>query len=174
MSIFHWTTLTKIDGAAIGLAGHCLTRSGIGGLFAAGAEAEMVPFDILSHVRRSDDDSSKDSFRRHLSGETVIVLFFGFVLLRALRATPGGRSNRILTSGILIAFGKYSYGIYVIHGILRPMFSRMLDYNTLPGILRSPLAFQMLHYIVGIGVSFSGHPQLPVVREAVPRFETSF
>ena len=56
--------------------------------------------------------------------EPIIVLFFASVLVLALEQNNGVKFPEIMDNPVLCWFGKYSYGLYVIHGILRPALLR--------------------------------------------------
>jgi len=71
-------------------------------------------------------------------------MFFGAVLALVLNAAPASRTSRLLTSRVLTFFGRYSYGLYVIHSpllfhVIRPLFSGAsvppLYGSVLPGVL---------------------------------------
>jgi peptidoglycan/LPS O-acetylase OafA/YrhL len=50
---------------------------------------------------------------------TIVDAFFAAVLTVALFATGASRFGALLRSGFLRTFGKYSYGIYVVHLMMR-------------------------------------------------------
>jgi peptidoglycan/LPS O-acetylase OafA/YrhL len=54
---------------------------------------------------------------------TVLAAFFGSILLLAV---GGGIVARIFETRVLRFFGKYSYGIYVFHWLLSPLFLRVI------------------------------------------------
>jgi peptidoglycan/LPS O-acetylase OafA/YrhL len=51
---------------------------------------------------------------------------FGGWLVWALALKPDSWARSLLGSGVLVFFGKYSYGLYVVHGMLTPMFLEWL------------------------------------------------
>jgi peptidoglycan/LPS O-acetylase OafA/YrhL len=53
-------------------------------------------------------------------GYTLLAVFFGAVLVRAIVAQPTGLWGRVCNAQVLRFFGKYSYGLYVFHGLLLP------------------------------------------------------
>lgn len=55
----------------------------------------------------------------------LVPLCFGFGLVRAL-SPRGGAWSAFLSSGPMRFFGKYSYGLYVYHHLLRPIWSAWL------------------------------------------------
>jgi peptidoglycan/LPS O-acetylase OafA/YrhL len=62
----------------------------------------------------------------HLLGYTMYGAAFAAILVFALEARPTGFGERVLGNGVLVFFGKYSYGLYVIHGMLSPLIARWI------------------------------------------------
>jgi peptidoglycan/LPS O-acetylase OafA/YrhL len=56
---------------------------------------------------------------------TLLAGFYSLLLIAAVGAAPGTAIHRFFTSRVIRSFGKYSYGLYVYHGLLRPL---ILDY----------------------------------------------
>jgi peptidoglycan/LPS O-acetylase OafA/YrhL len=52
------------------------------------------------------------------TGYAVLALTFGALLVQVIRAPMGSRLQRSLANERLRFFGRYSYGIYVLHGPL--------------------------------------------------------
>ncbi|HVM49407.1 MAG TPA: acyltransferase [Candidatus Acidoferrum sp.] len=154
--ILQWTTLTRVDGLAIGgllaialrtpelkehlpsgkymTAGLWVFGVLVMGLMLMPRQVHFLPIPIFS--------------------ETIVVSFLGLAVLAALQAQPGELYYQMLSSRVLVAFGKYSYGIYVIHGILRPVFAKVFNLEHAP--IHYGLAFVSLaaYYVFAIGVSF--------------------
>lgn len=55
---------------------------------------------------------------------------------------------------VLIAFGKYSFGIYVIHNICWSLFQWLFNPAALLRTLGSPLLVQTIFYVLAISASF--------------------
>src|SRR5262249_21782294 len=49
---------------------------------------------------------------------TMIALFFGALLVHTVAAEKGALLARFFSSRVMRWFGKYSYGLYVFHGII--------------------------------------------------------
>jgi len=58
----------------------------------------------------------------HLIGYSMYGAMFGALLIWAIAQKPGGWGQILLGGSFLVFFGKYSYGLYVIHGLLMPIF----------------------------------------------------
>ena len=85
--------------------------------------------------------------------ELNFVVFFGALLVAALCAK--GALSRILKSRILCNFGKYSYGIYVIHMVCQPAFERLFCHmDLLSGRAVTPLLGQFVFYSMTITSSY--------------------
>ena len=52
-------------------------------------------------------------------GYTLFALLFGGVLVASVSAVPGSRLARVLDTGVLRTFGRYSYALYLFHLPLR-------------------------------------------------------
>ena len=154
--VFQWTTLQRVDGLAVGafiatafrnpsLANFLPKRRLFWCLFAA--ISALVS--IYQCLPRKWDLAFFVPFQ-----ETLVVGLFGLILLYALRSAPAQASNRILSSKVLVAFGKYSYGLYVIHGILRPCFARLFDFGKLPKHWGLPFVYLLAYYVLTIALSF--------------------
>jgi peptidoglycan/LPS O-acetylase OafA/YrhL len=155
--LFEWTTLSKIDGLAIGAIVAIASReSSLAGLLPTGASFRRWFFvfavataGLLLLPRLMQHMVIVEAF-----GEVIVVVFFGLALLAAVRARPGERAHQVLNSKTLVAFGKYSYGIYVIHGILRPVFERYILPATAPHSAGTGLMWMLLFYAVAICATF--------------------
>ncbi len=58
------------------------------------------------------------------AGYSLLALLFGAVVVLAVTAPAGSLARRLLEGRLLTFFGKYSYGLYVFHGLLWPAFDR--------------------------------------------------
>jgi peptidoglycan/LPS O-acetylase OafA/YrhL len=84
-------------------------------------------------------------------GYSVASLGFGSALIGVLCAHPTGIVTRTLSSRLLKTFGKYSYGIYVVHlPIVILLMTPPGDYFELPAA-----AAYLLHLVVTIALSFA-------------------
>jgi peptidoglycan/LPS O-acetylase OafA/YrhL len=156
LSIWAWPTFHKIDGLAIGSAIAIALRAPQLHRFIPTGRIFTVWLFILSAACLTIMWLPR---RLHFPivgvfAETLLVLFFGAVLLYVLRARSSATSYTFITSGALIAFGKYSYGLYVIHGILRPWFATTFDMTQLPQHSILPFCYLLAYYAITIGISF--------------------
>jgi peptidoglycan/LPS O-acetylase OafA/YrhL len=60
--------------------------------------------------------------RMQTVGYTLLAFFFGSLLILVIQAKPASIAARFWTHPALRFLGKYSYGIYVLHEVLRPVF----------------------------------------------------
>jgi peptidoglycan/LPS O-acetylase OafA/YrhL len=85
---------------------------------------------------------------------TCFAILFGAALVLLLNAGPTSWSRRLFTSRVLTFFGRYSYGLYVVHslllfGLMRPFFSAA----SVPRVFGSVLPGVLLFTGIGIGLS---------------------
>ena len=155
-SIWTWSTLQRIDGLAIGSLIAVSLRST--------RLREILPVDrsfrisfatlgffclVLMWLPKRWNVPIVGVF-----SETVVVLFCGFLLLYTLRLRSDEPWQRIFSSDALMSLGKYSYGLYVIHFMLLPWFSKTFDFMALSKGRLPPLACLLCYYVVTIGLSF--------------------
>lgn len=78
---------------------------------------------------------------------TLIVLFYGALLVMAIAAPAGSRLGRVLGSRFLVFLGTYSYGIYLVHlplrAVIRDLVFRPAQFFT---VLGSQLPAQLVFY----------------------------
>lgn len=84
---------------------------------------------------------------------TLVALSFGALLVKAVVTPPTSLAGRLFQSRAMCFFGKYSYGIYVFHGII----AYALQENGTLDVLAAKLGSHTLAMIVqasaGVGVS---------------------
>ena len=67
-------------------------------------------------------------------GMVPLVAFMGSGLILANHVSPVGLAGRSLRSNFLQFFGRYSYGLYVWHGLLIFHFDRWFPFRTYLGL----------------------------------------
>jgi peptidoglycan/LPS O-acetylase OafA/YrhL len=82
-------------------------------------------------------------------------VFFGALVILVATADPGSRLHRVFASSFLRTFGKYSYGLYLIHLPLRALIrdrvygpSDRAAWLHYPRLFGSELPGQLLFYLV--------------------------
>ena len=90
-------------------------------------------------------------------GYTALALFFASMLGKAVAAPTGQLSNRVLTSRLLVAFGKYSYALYLLHILVRDILQTQImgDRGGFPVIAGSQIPAQLAVIALGIGGSYA-------------------
>jgi peptidoglycan/LPS O-acetylase OafA/YrhL len=85
-----------------------------------------------------------------VAGYTALAVLFGAILVITLTTAP-----RVLQQPILIAFGKYSYALYLFHlpirAVIRDRFYGPEQFLTIVG---SPLAGQVVFYLLATAAAF--------------------
>ena len=120
----------------VGRAGHAALIFGVA-WFAVVVIGWLIPFaSLVLHQLRN----SLDAF------------FFAALLLVALKP-PSNVVARILQGRVLRFFGKYSYGLYVYHGILTWYLYEAAVDEKLDALLGNPTLSMVARVIIGVGVS---------------------
>ena len=152
-SLLGWSTLTKLDGLFVG----ALLAMGCRQVAVANQVchwnrfvmmiSSLITVGLLALPRRWQGVWWDVVF------ELPCVICFGSLVVEALRFT-NSVPTRILTQGVLRSFGKYSYGIYVIHCLCRPSFQSLFQHEWLLTNLGSPLVGQLIFYALTISSSY--------------------
>lgn len=152
--LFTWSSITKFDGLLCGsflAAGlkvesvsHLINKYALKVAWIAG----LLFFALIFVPRRLMWDTN---FYWWTFMETISVIFFGGLLILILRqkGIPVLMSNKIL-----VTFGKYSYGLFVIHNICLPLFQWLFQPTALSRTLGSPILAQTIFYVLSITASF--------------------
>jgi peptidoglycan/LPS O-acetylase OafA/YrhL len=74
--------------------------------------------------------------------------FFAALTVLALTSRETSFGHRVWTSGFLKFFGKYSYGIYVVHYALRPAFLALIRPDRLRAMLFGSRILELLVFAV--------------------------
>jgi peptidoglycan/LPS O-acetylase OafA/YrhL len=87
-------------------------------------------------------------------GLSVLAVFFAAWVVIAMRAAPGAPLHGFFANRALRTLGKYSYAMYLFHGLLRePLYRRLSPY-----LLNSPTemtwSMRLVFILLGSGVSF--------------------
>ncbi len=76
----------------------------------------------------------------HSLGFTVLAAFFGTVLVLVVTAPRGGVMDKVFGSRWMMAYGKYSYAIYVYHKVLESFVGRWHLHDRFSRLLGSRVA----------------------------------
>jgi peptidoglycan/LPS O-acetylase OafA/YrhL len=85
------------------------------------------------------------------AGYSLLALFFGAGLLLAVNAGTAGIAGRTLRSPVLSFFGKYSYGLYVVHPNVRDVLQHLFPIRSIAVWVNAPA----LAAVVFVGLAFS-------------------
>jgi peptidoglycan/LPS O-acetylase OafA/YrhL len=90
-------------------------------------------------------------------GYPALAIFFAAMLGKAVAAPSGHLASRVLTSRVLVAFGKYSYALYLIHILVRDLLQNeiLAVRGGFPVVLGSQLPAQLVLVAGGVGVSYA-------------------
>lgn len=151
LPLLRWSTVSRIDGLAIGsLIAVLIVSEGRHAATVRIAKVLLLPsaliFFVTGFVPRAWHIVPLDTFQ-----VTVAVILFGAVLIRA-QASSGRFAQAVFHSRTLIMFGKYSYGLYVIHGILRPWLRSVIRTDWLLQILPSPWLANLIYILAATAI----------------------
>lgn len=117
--------------------------------------AVLFGFGLLG-IWTTHDGYSWESYLTATLGYSLLAVFFASVLLLAVRATSKDIIHKVLTHPILIAFGKYSYSMYLFHlpvrAFIRDVFFGSSQFTIIAG---SQLPGQLVFYLVSISITFA-------------------
>jgi peptidoglycan/LPS O-acetylase OafA/YrhL len=88
----------------------------------------------------------------HQLRNTLYAFFFGAFSLLSVRPVPGV-VGRLLRSRLLTFFGKYSYGLYVYHGVLNWHLGTVGFESRLDAALGDHAIAMVAHATIGVGAS---------------------
>jgi peptidoglycan/LPS O-acetylase OafA/YrhL len=155
-----WTvyllTPCRMDGLALGAVLSLLVRDGRGLAWVSrhAAGAALVCTAVLAAGFIWQNSPHQGTYFTETIGHTLLVVLSGAVLIIALTAPATGLLNRLLTSSPLLFFGKYSYGLYVLHRPIIYPLKKMVPVERLAEFFGSALlgnlCFQAMNLILSI------------------------
>jgi len=153
-SMFRWSTITRIDGLAAGSILAVLVRNPevhlqLINLARHGIRAFGCLFLVMVFIPRSFYHDTAVVFE-----VPVVVLFVSSLLVLALRPSPPSNLFVLFSNRFLVSLGKYSYGLFVIHGILRPVLERLIPLDRLVVLAGLPVMAMGFYIILAIAISF--------------------
>lgn len=111
---------------------------------------------LLEMVRRNLlNGAVQESYREHTVVKAIVfpLLAIFFVSLVAVAIRGGRIARRIFGTSVLRFLGKYSYGIYMFHGLLLPWFAAHITREWAMRVGGSPNRAAMVYFTVGSAVS---------------------
>jgi peptidoglycan/LPS O-acetylase OafA/YrhL len=85
----------------------------------------------------------------------LVAAFFGALLVSSLVAPPATLLGRLASSRAARLLGKYSYGLYVFHGIIAYALQEIGTLDALAAAIGSHLAAMIVQASLGAGVSLA-------------------
>ena len=135
---WQWTTISRVDGLVIGAVLAILVRrktksSDLARYTRFCAMMSGLLFVWVVFIPRSWCPLAVTFVR-----QDVCVVFFGSILLLALQGNSRYFVPRLLRYHWLQWFGRYSYGLYVMHGVLRPTILQYMGPESFNRLLGTP------------------------------------
>jgi peptidoglycan/LPS O-acetylase OafA/YrhL len=154
VALLQWSTVCKIDGLAVGALLAILVRREewhrkLAALARKGAPALGVLFVMMGCIPRA----VPEGVRTMISEPTAVALFASLLIL-SIPTKPSALAN-IMRLPLLVSFGKYSYGLYVIHGMLRPALLRWFPPAQFAEVVPLPLLGLTLQMMVSIAICYA-------------------
>jgi peptidoglycan/LPS O-acetylase OafA/YrhL len=88
-------------------------------------------------------------------GYTLVAGLFAALVYASVMAPAGSWPNRVLTARWLMSFGKYSYGIYVLHHFFTKPLRELFPWSKLTHYLGSYMLAITAHLLIAIVISFA-------------------
>ena len=88
---------------------------------------------------------------RSILAHEVSWFFYAGLIVYIINLNFTNFIYRVFTNKLLLFFGKISYGIYVYHGILMPLFEKNLNVELMSEGIGSPILALIVYYLVIIG-----------------------
>jgi peptidoglycan/LPS O-acetylase OafA/YrhL len=146
-----WSTITRIDGLAAGSMVAILVFEKREQTVRRLAAKCLIPlccaFVIFGFLPRRWD--SPVIYATYI---LCVALFSGALLVHCQNPASGRLSN-LMQHRVLRFFGKYSYGLYVIHGIIRPGLARLIDEVIPVHAIPFPIVANLIVITLSIAVS---------------------
>lgn len=96
-------------------------------------------------------------------GFSLLAIFFASVLVWAIVTPVSSHAGRVFANPVLRFFGKYSYGLYVLHGLLHPWIETFSPVDrmaaALPKVIPTGPAFiaaTLIQLLAGTGIALLG------------------
>ena len=160
----HWayiSTLTpcRLDALAIGGLLACLIRQrhGIAALARRAVPTSIVSAALFAFIIAAQHLFAWDQGRlRYAFGFTLVATLSACVMLFAIAGPRRRLLSRALSNPVLTSFGKYSYGLYLLHVPLQEVIRRwMIPVNRFPMLGKSHLPGMAVYIALSLGVYFA-------------------
>jgi peptidoglycan/LPS O-acetylase OafA/YrhL len=107
---------------------------------------------LLVHFIRARGLWSRSSWVQGV-GLSFIAVFFASALIIVLSSDENTWISRACRSSVLCFFGKYSYGIYVIHALLADQLNRLLPFGPVSAMIGSTTLAVIVILLIKVTVS---------------------
>jgi peptidoglycan/LPS O-acetylase OafA/YrhL len=88
-------------------------------------------------------------------GFTAMAVLYGAILLRMVAGREPSRLRRFLSHPRVTFFGKYSYGAYMLHDLLRPAYDRFFPVKGLERTMGSEVLAFVIYWVLASATTFA-------------------
>jgi peptidoglycan/LPS O-acetylase OafA/YrhL len=103
-------------------------------------------------IRGGGSFSFKDKIV-NTAGFSLLACFFASLLVWAVVTPAASLAGKFFNFRVLKFLGKYSYGLYVLHGLLHPALDKVFPIERLSRGLHSPVLGAVAHLVLAVGLS---------------------
>jgi peptidoglycan/LPS O-acetylase OafA/YrhL len=108
---------------------------------------------VAAPVLRRRLVDNKD-FTLQTLGYTALAVLYGLLVLAAVSGPATSRLTRALSNRWLMFLGKYSYGAYMLHDLMRPVYLRLFPVAGIQHYLRLQVLGYLVHTALGIATTY--------------------
>jgi peptidoglycan/LPS O-acetylase OafA/YrhL len=115
--------------------------------------AAIASFLVLAALAAYENGIGVESWIVQVFGYSLLALFFGALLILAVNAPGSGIAGRAWCHPVLRFFGKYSYGLYVVHPTVMEQLTRILPLDALARWSGAPALGGGVFALASLGLS---------------------
>ncbi len=86
---------------------------------------------------------------------TLTAILAAAIVVRTLESKPTSWLGRVTGSSLLRTIGAYSYGLYLFHSALRPLFAKLIPVREIARLTHSPTLAVVLYFVLATAGSLA-------------------
>ncbi len=150
-----YQTPTCLDSFAFGALLAILLRRSDGGRLRRVAWLVLLASATIIVLRFSKKELWESNAVLHSAGLTVISLAYACLIYLLRTSAPGAWGVGLFDNAFLKFFGKYSFGLYVFHGLMMPLLDRWIPADRLLAFFHSPVLATVVCVTGKVGASLA-------------------